>query len=243
MTAVTVTSSSTLTTTVTVFTIDPSMLVPAPNVDPLKGVWMLRLKASDIANWPLGFLCYGIVCDRIGGDQVMLYTDRNYNPYGQLAVLQGPYPLPPEVTSLTPEQFTPVGLSLQSGAYPGAANVGNLSGIQSIVFQANAFTGSVTIQGSLENQPSTNASDWFLAPIDPTMLTGGSIDPNSGSVFFQDETTGPVFMQTIGNYMWVRFIVHSANANISNYNFGGGVNPVQNYLANLGWTGIDYRND
>lgn len=92
---------------------------------------------------------------------------------------------------------------LQSGAYVGAANVGNLSGLQGIVAHMTGFKGYISVQGSLENQPSQNDSDWFEANITNTMA--GTI--SNGTVTFATPTDGPVYMSVEGNYMWVRFKV------------------------------------
>jgi hypothetical protein len=237
-----VTITNTVTTTVTYITntisYDPSVLIPAPGIDPAKGVWMLSLKASDIADWPIGYLRYGVVGDRLQGDQVMLYTDRNYGPYSDLEVLAGPFPQPPEATIITPEMCVQQGRSLYSGAFPGAAQVGNLSGQHGIVLQLTNFTGSISMQASLENEPPVNSSDWFEANI--TSSTAGIIDsignPSppppwnnnngyGGTITFSTETNGPIYVSAVGNYMWVRFIVYCVPAS------GGS------------WTQIDYRND
>jgi hypothetical protein len=208
-----VTITNTVTTSVTYFsnvvTLDPSVLVPAPGIDPAKGVWMLRLKATDIVDWPLGFLRYSVIADRIGGDQVMLYTDRGYGPYSSLLVIDGPFPMPNEATNVTANSMVMLGQSLQSGAYAGPAQVRNLSGLSSVVYHmggvGDGFTGSVTIQGSLDNSISQNDADWM--PVEITDSTGqGTI--SGGTITFNTPPTLTDFNVTVrGNYMWLRFIV------------------------------------
>lgn len=184
---------------------DPSLLVPAPGIDPSKGVWLLSLPSTVIATWNPGYLRYSIICDRVGGDQVMLYTDRNYGAYSNLEVVTGPFPMPAEAITITPDMLTARGLSFYSGAFPGAASLGNISGLHSAVVNMVGFIGSITVQASLENQPSTNDSGWFTADI--VSYSSGVFDP-SGSIFFNTPTTGPIYFSIYGNYLWVRFIVY-----------------------------------
>jgi hypothetical protein len=204
-----VTNSVTYTNT-TVTSGGPSVLVPAPGINPAKGVWMLKLKATDIYDWPLGYMRYTIICDRVGGDQVVLYTDRGYGPYGLLRVLPGPFPAPREAVTITPadmiyiDNTTVMGPQyLQSGAYMGAAQVGNLTGLQGIVVHMEGFKGYISVEATLENQPSQTDSDWFAANITNTMA--GTIA--NGTVTFDTPTNGPVYMSIEGNYTWVRFKV------------------------------------
>jgi hypothetical protein len=223
--SVTVTNSASTTTTytTTVASIDPSLLIPAPGIDPAKGVWLLTLKATDIVDWPLGYLQYIVIGDRASGDQVMLYTDRAYGPYSGCEVIHGPFPRPVEAYSITPEDCINQGHSLYSGAYRGAAQVGNLSGIQSAVIQLTDFTGSFSVQASLENEAPVTDSDWAAANI--TTASNGTVVDGTVNFVAPNAVTGPVFVQFEGNYMWVRFIVHTA------------------MLSTGKWTGIDFRND
>ena len=115
--------------------VDHSVLTPYTLTDPSKGVWMLSVTASDINDWPLGYLKYSIVGDRASGDQVMLYTDRQYGPYSNLKVLEGPYPMPPEAIIIEQSDminsavFQSNATSIVSSAYPGSAAVGNISAV------------------------------------------------------------------------------------------------------------------
>ena len=184
--------------------VDASVLQPYG--DTTKGMWLLTLRSSDTANWPLGGLRYSVVADR-ATDQVMLYTDRNYGPYSDCELVDGPFPMPPEAITLQLEDLQYDGPSLYSGALPGAATLGNISGQQSAVINMTGFMGSVTVQASLENQPSSQDLDWFTAQVDTATL--GTL--LNGTVTFQNATDGPVYLSITGNYMWVRFIVYIAN--------------------------------
>ena len=204
---------------------DPSILVPATGIDPAKGVWLLTLKGTDTANWPIGHLRYSVVCDRSSGDQVMLYTDRNYGPYGSLEMISGPFPNPPEAITITPADCLTLGQSLYSGPFRGAAFVGNLSGQHGVVAHLDQFVGSISVQASLENQVPVHDSDWFDANISEFSLNSGqqTATQSGSSTNFPDPTTGQAYLSLLGNYMWVRFIVHTA-------------------LGQPGvWTSIDFR--
>jgi hypothetical protein len=200
---------------------DASVLVPAPGIDPAKGVWLLRLKSTDIADWPLGYLRYSVICDRVGGDQVLLYTDRNYGPYGGLEVLHGPFPQPREVTTFTPADCIKLGDSLFSSPMPGAAAVGNIHGVMGAVAHLTSFTGSITVQASLENVAPVSDSEWFAAEV--TSSTLGTV--NYGTITFNTPTDGPIYIATKGNYMWMRFIVYT-----------------DKFATGASWSSIDYRN-
>ena len=188
----------------------PDASVLQPYGDTTKGMWMLSLKATDTANWPVGGLRYSVVADRTS-DQVMLYTDRNYGPYSNLALVEGPFPMPPEAITLELEDLHYDGPSLYSGALKGAANLGNVSGQQSAVINMTGFMGSITVQASLENQPSSQDSDWFTAQVDSA--TVGTL--LNGTVTYQNATDGPVYLSITGNYMWVRFVVYIANVPVA----------------------------
>jgi len=189
---------------------DKSVLVPAPGIDVAKGVWMLKLTNLDIVDWPPGMLRYSILMDR-ANDQVMLYSDRGYGPYSQLAVLDGPFPLPREATTITRGDMLPLDFSLFSGSYVGAAQLANLSGVHNAVFHMTGFRGTLTLQASLENSPSSNDSDWFPAQVvglsSNAGVIGNTLD-TQGTVSFNLPTDGPVNITARGNYMWMRFIVH-----------------------------------
>ena len=194
---------------------DVSVLSSNTAVDPAKGVWKLSLSASDIQDWPLGSLSYGIICDRSGGDQIMLYTDRNYGPYSGLKVLPGPFPQPAEAKTVLANDCITIGSSKYSGALIGAAQIGNLTGIHSVVANVASFTGSITIQGSLENSVPSNDSDWFLANV--VSSTNGTI--TAGTVTFNTMANGPVYISTVGNYMWERVIVMTATGTYHSFDY------------------------
>jgi hypothetical protein len=201
---------------------DPSYLVPAPNIDAAKGCWMFTANSSLTYDWPISALNYSIICDRISGGPVMLYTDRNYNPKSNIYMLPGPFPGPSETIYVSNNAFVQQGMSIFSGPYPGAAQIGNLSGQHSMVANVAMFTGSISVQASLENQAPTEDTDWFEGNI--TSTTAGTIT-NPGTVTINVDQSDPVYISFQGNYMWVRFIVY-------NNVMGGG------YFFNL-----DYRND
>ncbi len=190
---------------------DKSVLVPAPGIAPSKGVWMLKLENTDIADWPLGRMRYSVTLDR-ATDQVMLYTDRGYGTYGSLEVQSGPFPFPPEATTIYPNEMLNLsGSSIYSGSYPAAAQVGNPSGLQSAVFHMTDFKGTFTLQASLENEPSTADSDWFPAEIANKQFiidTFGAYQIANSTIMFNAPVTGPMHVQVLGNYMWMRFVVN-----------------------------------
>lgn len=199
---------------------DSSVLVPYTLADASKGIWVFTASSRDIADWPLGSLRYSVVGDRAQGDQVMLYTNRSYGPYGSLEVIEGPYPMPPEAIVVTPDMMVNtnvVGAAtiMTSGSFPGAATVGNISGQHSVVATLSEFTGGIMVEATLENQPSQNPSDWFLANI--VSSTNGVVD--AGIVTFSSPTNGATYMSVLGNYTYVRFTVKPLDGSLTNITY------------------------
>lgn len=194
-----------------------SVLVPYTLADPAKGIWVFTVSSNDMADWPLGNLRYSVVGDRIQGDQVMLYTNRSYGPYGSLEVIEGPYPMPPEAIVITPDMMVNTNIVgaatiMTSGSFLGAATVGNISGMHSAVFTLSEFKGGIMVEATLENQPSQNPADWFLANI--TSSNNGVVD--AGIVTFSSPISEAIYLSVLGNYTYVRFTIKPLEGSLTN---------------------------
>lgn len=139
-----------------------------------------------------GFYRY-TVCLRTGADEPqerLLYTDRGRTGEGSVEVRQGPLPVSTAPRKVERDDMLPLAGSLISGALPGAAQIGNRTGVHTVAVYGNHFTGSVVVEASLEMQPDTNDASWFT-------VVEHSFSELIGSSGFS--FTGP--------YQWVRFKV------------------------------------
>jgi hypothetical protein len=130
-------------------------------VDATKGLVRLFITGDESGAFPLGYLRYSIVLTRPDNAQVMLYTDRERRGIGTVQVIEGPLPAPIEPIPLSTSDFLVRNNRLYSSALPGAAMVHNISGQHSAVLHLADFTGTFTVQGTLEVQPSSDDAIWF----------------------------------------------------------------------------------
>jgi hypothetical protein len=166
-------------------------------VDATKGLVRLTVGGDEVAVMPKGFHRYAVVLLRPDGAQVMLYTDRDRKGYGTVEVIDGPLPDPVEPTPLSLDDFITRSGKLYSTPVPGAAAVYNVSGQHSVVLHLSGFSGSFSVQGTLEPQPSQTDSQWFHVKTDEFMLA-----------------TQVLHIPFEGNFMNVRFVVERTAGNI-----------------------------
>jgi hypothetical protein len=160
-------------------------------VDTAKGRYRLTVEPDAMHDWPLGGLTY-VAGVTDGTSETLLYTDREKATTGVLYLLDGPLPQPIEAITIPASDFVLREPYTYSGAYPGAAQVGNLSGLHTIAVYGVAFTGRVLAQGSLDAQPSSDDSAWAT-------IAAYDLDLASGVTPFGFE----------GNYQWIRFAVET----------------------------------
>ena len=158
-------------------------------VDATTALYGVTTQPSDTLDWPTGDLRYSIQVLRADGSSSLLWTDRNYSPYGVCTVIDGPLPGPAVPVTLNPTTFLISTGYSYSTALPGSASTGYPNGLQTFTFATTAYTGHVVVQASLLSQPSTTASDWF-------------------DVSAQDfsNVTGVTAVNVTGNFLWVRVV-------------------------------------
>lgn len=124
------------------------------------GLLRLTILPSEMLDWPLCRLRWSVTMTE-GGADYMLWSDQGYVPYGWLEMVDGPLPLPSEpITILSSDLLNRDGF-LWSTSLAGAATIGRPDGIHTFAFYLDNFTGDIIIQGSIEEQPSTEDVDWF----------------------------------------------------------------------------------
>jgi hypothetical protein len=175
-------------------------------VDAKASHYTATLTGADLAEVDLGWYDYVVSASLPSGYESLLFTDRDRTEISTVEVRQGPFPDFVDAISLNPKDFLIRMPDSYSETLPGAAQVRNVSGISSFVVFGNHFTGSVTVQASLDLMPSADDTQWFDVPVkhDFDDLTG-----NQGFAFE-------------GNFVWVRFRVNDRSAITNPVDTGSG---------------------
>ena len=128
-------------------------------VDVTQSLFAFVMAPSDTLDWTIGPLSYSIMVTRPDGSQTLLWTDLNYGPHSYLTVQHGPVPAPAAPQTLVPSTF----IINNSWAYSGplAVQAGYPGGVQTFAVYSTDFVGTLQIQGSLQQQP-TSPTDWFV---------------------------------------------------------------------------------
>jgi len=163
-------------------------------VNAATSLYSLSTQPSDMVNWPTGSLQYSILVSRSDGSQGMLWTDRDYSPYGICTVTDGPLPGPATPTVLNPMTFVSIDGYSYSSPLPGAALFGYPDNAQTFSFYTTNFTGNIQIEASLVSQPSSESQNWF------------NVDTQ---VF--NTSNGVTSATYLGNYLWMRVGVQNTN--------------------------------
>lgn len=160
-------------------------------VDAPKGLLKLFVAGEEAAALPIGAMNYSvIVTNTVTNQQTLLYTDRERRGLGVVEIVQGPIPDPPEPYRMSFSDFIQRDGKYYSENLVGAAGVDNYSGQHSIVVTFANFSGKFTIQGSLQENPSSLDSNWF----------------NISTQEFVNQTS-LTHIPFEGNILWARFVI------------------------------------
>lgn len=171
------------------------LTIPLALEDGVKARYRAVIDGAALADWPIDTYTYAVTMRALDGSERLVYTDRGRTEIGFVEVRQGP--IPPQATAIEipgTDLIMRDGF-LYTGAYPGAARVGNLSGIMTAAVYGNHFTGEVTVQGSLDDMPSLDDLDWFDV-----------------ATFSASDLTGVDAFTFEGNLTWVRFKIRDLSA-------------------------------
>jgi hypothetical protein len=179
-------------------------------VNSATSLYGLSTQPVDMLYWPTGPLQYSVLVARQDGTQSLLWTDKNYSPYSYCIMTDGPLPGPAVPMTLDPTTFTLIDGYSYSSPVPGAASLGYPDGLQSFSFYANSFTGRISIQGTLIEQPSSELSNWF-------------------DITYQDfmASNGVTAVSVEGNYMWLRAVLPTTEL-VSYPNLAPALTPTGN---------------
>jgi len=163
-------------------------------VNSATSLYSLSTQPTDMLYWPSGYLAYSVLVTRSDGTQSLLWTDRDYSPYGFIHMTDGPLPGPVKPIILDPSTFYPDTGYNYSSPVPGTASYGYPNGLQTFSIYTTNFTGNVIIQATLVEQPSTSVQDWF-------QVTVANFNNSNGVTAVNVE----------GNFLWLRVAVPNHN--------------------------------
>lgn len=171
-------------------------------INEMRGHCRLTLAPQDTVAWETGYYQYSIMVQRADGTQILVHNNLGRSNGSYLHLLQGPLPKPTPAVETTNFYIQTWGIPLVeykvTGSMLGAAQQDNRSGRHTGVIYTQGFTGKVMVQASLENTVPNSLTEWF------------NVDD---AVLEFDNHTGLKHIEFAGNYMWVRFVIASAETN------------------------------
>lgn len=121
----------------------------------------LTIGPDEMEDWPLGALRWSVTCDLGEGNEVMLWSDQDYTHYSELLLVEGPFPGPIDPIVSEGANLLHRDGFIWTGASPGPVTVGRPGSVASFQITLTNFTGSITVQASLESQPDSGDENWF----------------------------------------------------------------------------------
>jgi len=137
-------------------------------VNEAKGICKLVLLPDVTEDWFLQDYSYSVQVTNVDGSTHMLYTNTAEMQRGYFELAQGPIFDPRPSTEILYSELTPVGDRIDNNdttlrvtsALPGSLQRNNTSGLHTLVAFLDNFTGTMTIQGSVEPSVPTE-NNWF----------------------------------------------------------------------------------
>jgi len=199
-----------LTMTVINFLTNTTVLIKQVEViDPHKGHIRVTFTPTELANIETNFYKYSILVENEDATTNLLFTDRDHNAAGFFELIDGVLPSLMESIRLLGSDFTPVNISpptttpteFISGAQPGDALLCENDGLHTIAVYVTDFAGKFFAEGSLEENPMSSSSDWFVIKLNEFFTFhefGNTPDPDC-------TFTGIEAFNFTGSIRWVRF--------------------------------------
>jgi hypothetical protein len=139
-----------------------------------KGMASLTIFTTDTIMLPQGFYQFAMYTVENGVEQI-IYTDTYDNAKGVIEVIDDVYP--EFVDSQESGTFFDDGSYFISTAFDGSSSTSKSKSIHTIALYFDNFSGTVSIQGDLSEQPSSQHSDWF--DINPKLFSNPNITVNN----------------------------------------------------------------
>lgn len=176
--------------------------------DEKKGLAKLIISPEDIVNWDNGFYRFSVIVENNDNTQNILFLDQNQLSSGTIELVNNALPPILQSIELDPQEFTPNGSQFPvnhttrtyfiSSAIKGSSKLNLNNGLHTFTVKGENFKGDFLVEGSLEEEPSTNTvqpnSDWFTIKV---------IAHDSKIKF--DKFTGIEAYNFFSNVNWIRF--------------------------------------
>lgn len=124
--------------------------------DAAKGLVGTVITEEDLNNLDSIRYHYGIKLVNSSNSEFPIYVDDNYGAIGVVEVATGAYPGPVVATELTVGSYSS-GIAYTSVIAPNSGN----NGVNTAAYYLSNFTGTVTVQGHLEDSSSVSESDYI----------------------------------------------------------------------------------
>ena len=159
-----------------------------------KGTASVEITPGDLLSMQSGFYNFSVrelITD--DGSTLVTYSDTGYNAAGTIEVLDGAYP--DALDSITISDFTASGgpLAKTSGAIAGKPGQNNNKALHTIAVYTKNFSGSLRVQGTLE-QTVSGSTNWFDITLD-----------DSSTLATFSSSTGVRDFNFYGVYQYVKF--------------------------------------
>jgi len=175
---------------------------PLKVINDTKGLCQLNITPDVTSDWYLATYSYSVTVQNLDGSVHMLYVDQHEGQQGFFELCQGPSFEPSDSQTLTSSDlpalqggswtFVQEGTDddlhyLYSSALPGSMKRHNFSGLHTVAVFFENFSGTLLVQGSVEEGTPTDG-DWY------------EIETRH-----YDHKTGSDHFNILANLQWVRF--------------------------------------
>jgi len=168
---------------------------PLNVINDAKGLCQLNITSDVTSDWYLATYSYSITVQNLDGSVHMLYVDQHEGQSGFFELAQGPSFEPQPSVEIPGDKlkFEQQGedddLHYQfTSALPGSMKRHNFSGLHTAVAFFENFSGTLLVQGSIEEGTPTDSGEWF------------DIETRH-----YDHKTGADSFNILANLQWVRF--------------------------------------
>jgi hypothetical protein len=157
-------------------------------IDITRSFYNVAITPSDVIDWAIGEYQYSVTVTNSDSSVIILYTDLDYSPYGNIALVPGPFPQAAPVLSMDPSTWNLLNYYQYSPLLIGSSQFGYPQGSQTFTFYLSNYTGTINIYGSLNQNPDpTNPADFFIV----------------AQPYYVNQN-GPQQLTVNGNYIWMQ---------------------------------------
>jgi len=156
-------------------------------IDEIKGKYQVIIESGEVGCIDPGVYRFSVVYLDFDGFEQMLYTDYTQGSTGVLEIVDDSTPKHIPATHIREKDFKIENNYKVTGRHPGDAQRLFKDGLHTAFFYFTRFTGTIWIQGSLEEMPSAYSDYFDITTLDLTSFSGIKS------------------FNFVGNYPWIRF--------------------------------------